>query len=289
MKRIGLLSDTHSFWDPKYLEYFEECDEIWHAGDIGSMEVVQKLSAFRPFRAVYGNCDGGDIRKMFGEKLRWRCEDAEVLMTHIGGYPGKYAMSDMMQTGTQAMLMLQFVVPVETSKINDSDKPNIIRACKELITMKTAYMDSKAYEVRFMNGTENYSVSHIITMDAKKNITEEIRRYHNIIKKCDPTYTVPTVPDPQPPKSGCYVATAVYGSYDCPQVWTLRRYRDYVLAETWYGRAFIHTYYAISPTLVKWFGKTRWFKKLWKGKLDRLVAKLQHDGFEATPYKDKQW
>ena len=90
MKRIGLLSDTHSFWDPKYLEYFEECDEIWHAGDIGSMEVVQKLSAFRPFRAVYGNCDSGDIRKMFGEKLRWRCEDAEVLMTHIGGYPGHY-------------------------------------------------------------------------------------------------------------------------------------------------------------------------------------------------------
>ena len=90
MKRIGLLSDTHSFWDPKYLEYFEECDEIWHAGDIGSMEVVQKLSAFRPFRAVYGNCDSGDIRKMFGEKLRWRCEDAEVLMTHIGGYPRHY-------------------------------------------------------------------------------------------------------------------------------------------------------------------------------------------------------
>ena len=53
MKRIGLLSDTHRYWDRKYLEYFEECDEIWHAGDIGSMEVVQKLSAFRPFRAVY--------------------------------------------------------------------------------------------------------------------------------------------------------------------------------------------------------------------------------------------
>ena len=81
MKRIGLLSDTHSFWDPKYLEYFEECDEIWHAGDIGSMEVVQKLSAFRPFRAVYGNCDSGDIRKMFGEKLRWRCE--AVSYTHL--------------------------------------------------------------------------------------------------------------------------------------------------------------------------------------------------------------
>lgn len=89
--------------------------------------------------------------------------------------------------------------------------------------------------------------------------------------------------------SGCYVATAVYGSYDCPQVWTLRRYRDYTLAETWYGRAFIRAYYAISPTLVKWFGKTTWFKKMWKGKLDRMVADLQEKGFESTPYDDRIW
>lgn len=89
--------------------------------------------------------------------------------------------------------------------------------------------------------------------------------------------------------SGCYVATAVYGSYDCPQVWTLRRYRDYSLAETWYGRAFIHTYYAISPTLVKWFGHTEWFKKMWKGKLDKMVKNLQEQGFESTPYEDRNW
>lgn len=88
---------------------------------------------------------------------------------------------------------------------------------------------------------------------------------------------------------GCYVATAVYGSYDCPQVWTLRRYRDYTLAETWYGRAFIRTYYAISPTLVKWFGHTEWFKKMWQGKLDRMVDKLQDSGVESTPYEDKNW
>lgn len=88
---------------------------------------------------------------------------------------------------------------------------------------------------------------------------------------------------------GCYVATAVYGSYDCPQVWTLRRYRDYTLAETWYGRAFIKTYYAISPTLVKWFGKTTWFKKMWQGKLDRMVSKLQANGVESTPYEDINW
>ncbi len=88
---------------------------------------------------------------------------------------------------------------------------------------------------------------------------------------------------------GCYVATAVYGSYDCPQVWTLRRYRDDTLAKTWYGRAFIRTYYAISPTLVKWFGETAWFKAMWHGKLDRMVAKLQADGVDSTPYEDKNW
>jgi hypothetical protein len=98
-------------------------------------------------------------------------------------------------------------------------------------------------------------------------------------------------PDFQPSaqKSGCYVATAVYGSYDCPQVWTLRRYRDNILAKTWYGRTFIKTYYAISPTLVKWFGNTNWFKNMWRGKLDHMVKKLQSEGVESTPYEDKVW
>lgn len=88
---------------------------------------------------------------------------------------------------------------------------------------------------------------------------------------------------------GCYVATAVYGSYDCPEVWTLRRYRDYELAETWHGRLFIKAYYAISPTIVKWFGDTAWFKKMWKGKLDRMVSNLQQKGFENTHYEDRKW
>lgn len=88
---------------------------------------------------------------------------------------------------------------------------------------------------------------------------------------------------------GCYVATCVYGSYDCPEVWTLRRFRDYTLAETWYGRLFIHTYYAISPTIVKWFGNTNWFKKLWRGKLDKLVKNLNEAGVANTKYEDKEW
>lgn len=88
---------------------------------------------------------------------------------------------------------------------------------------------------------------------------------------------------------GCYVATAVYGSYDCPQVWTLRRFRDNTLASTWYGRVFIRTYYAVSPTLVKWFGDTSWFRKLWKQTLDKMVSELNARGVEDTPYQDQNW
>ena len=91
----------------------------------------------------------------------------------------------------------------------------------------------------------------------------------------------------QPAKSGgCYVATAVYGSYDCPQVWTLRRFRDYKLATTWYGRLFIRAYYAVSPTVVKLFGKTEWFNHFWKARLDKMVATLQEQGYEDIPYND---
>ena len=87
--------------------------------------------------------------------------------------------------------------------------------------------------------------------------------------------------------SGCYIATCIYGSYDCPQVWTLRRYRDYYLDEHWWGRLFIKIYYAISPTLVKWFGNTKWFKKLFRNFLEKKLTKLKEKKYEDTPYNDK--
>ena len=90
MKRIGIISDTHGYWDERYRYYFEPCDEIWHAGDIGTMEIAEKLAAFRTLRAVHGNIDTEDIRRKYPERLRWKCEDVDVLMTHIGGYPGNY-------------------------------------------------------------------------------------------------------------------------------------------------------------------------------------------------------
>jgi putative phosphoesterase len=91
MKRIGLLSDTHSYLDEKILDYFEECDEVWHAGDIGDVSVADQLEAFRPFRAVYGNIDDEKIRVRYPENLRFECEGMDVFMIHIGGYPGRYS------------------------------------------------------------------------------------------------------------------------------------------------------------------------------------------------------
>lgn len=147
----------------------------------------------------------------------------------------------------------------------------------------------KQYEIKRRRGDNyaNYLKDLTITTDAKNNYINKIMGYHQKIKEIDPTYEIPQRPTAS--SGGCYVATAVYGSYDCPEVWTLRRYRDKDLAATWHGRAFIHIYYAISPTLVKWFGHTVWFKKMWRGKLDHMVKKLQDKGYEDTPYEDKEW
>jgi len=90
MTRIGLLSDTHAVLDKRIFEHFNECDEIWHCGDWGSIEVVNQLMHFKPLKGVYGNIDGQEIRSCFPQHNRFLCEGVKVWMTHIGGYPGKY-------------------------------------------------------------------------------------------------------------------------------------------------------------------------------------------------------
>ena len=91
MTRIGLLSDTHAYLDERIFHHFENCDEIWHAGDIGSLEVANKLKNFKPLRAVYGNIDGYEVRHLFPQHNRFSCENVSVWLTHIGGYPRRYA------------------------------------------------------------------------------------------------------------------------------------------------------------------------------------------------------
>jgi uncharacterized protein len=90
MTRIGLISDTHGYLDDQVFKYFEACDEIWHAGDFGSIELAKKLAAFKPLKGVYGNIDGQDVRAVYPEDLAFTCEKVKVLITHIGGYPPKY-------------------------------------------------------------------------------------------------------------------------------------------------------------------------------------------------------
>ncbi len=90
MIKIGLLSDTHGYFDPQLYDFFKDVNEIWHAGDIGDYKVVETIQRFNLLKAVYGNIDGNEIRQVFKKDFRFNCEEVDVLITHIGGYPNKY-------------------------------------------------------------------------------------------------------------------------------------------------------------------------------------------------------
>lgn len=125
---------------------------------------------------------------------------------------------------------------------------------------------------------------YLCYLEDKESNKAEIREYADKIKKYNSSYQAPAFNE-----GGCYIATAIYGSYDCPEVWTLRRFRDYYLANSIFGRAFIKIYYTISPTLVKWFGHSTLFNKIWRTPLDKLVMTLNNKGVLNSPYKDRNW
>ena len=143
--------------------------------------------------------------------------------------------------------------------------------------------------------TQGQRISLLMDETAREERYNDILAYTKEIQQYESEYSHPPVNKekfstfPEKQGGGCYIATAVYGSYDCPEVWTLRRFRDNVLAKKLSGRIFIYLYYAISPTIVKWFGKTEWFKNMWKPILDKKIKKLNLDGLENTPYNDRQW
>lgn len=89
--KAGIISDTHGFFEPALIDFFRDCDEVWHAGDIGNSELADRLMQLKPLRAVYGNIDGTEIRKMFPQHQRFEVDGLRIWMTHIGGYPGNYA------------------------------------------------------------------------------------------------------------------------------------------------------------------------------------------------------
>ncbi len=133
----------------------------------------------------------------------------------------------------------------------------------------------------------NFNMEQLCPENSNDEVIEDIRKSfveHKLI--ADGEQPTPLSSQGSSSGGGCYVATAVYGSYDCPQVWTLRRYRDHHLANSLLGKAFIKTYYAISPTVVRLFGDASWFNHFWRSKLDRMVSRLNESGYEDTPYKD---
>lgn len=175
-----------------------------------------------------------------------------------------------------AALLLKISIPTESISQNSNYQKAVLEICNQY--------------VKYIDGLQDRYAIY------KANFSEEARKAHKaelvMLEAGLTPIDCQSIPDfRKNPKvssnSGCYIATCVYGSYDCPQVWTLRRFRDDTLDATWYGRLFIRCYYAISPTLVKWFGNTTWFKKIWRGPLDSLVTKLKNDGVSDTLYHDK--
>ncbi len=150
-------------------------------------------------------------------------------------------------------------------------------------TLKS-YFPDEIERILFVQKEENSFISSQASLFNTDFLAKTTNRLTNEIRRAEPSYTQPKVQ-----MGGCYVATAVYGSYDCSEVWTLRRYRDDILAKTWYGRAFIHVYYTVSPSLVKLFGNTKAFTNFWKPKLDKKVSRLNSKGVANTPYNDRPW
>jgi len=216
-----------------------------------------------------------------------------------------------MDTGTQMLRSAFSLVNGEVDKDSVFHNAKVLdKYCDQAIALERAvagcsvFKSSEAIQAKgddFVGAYQDFTEClidyiHELNPYDKETIEELSKKYEAVdmsLRKDFPTTSYfdetqdnATMPQDEK-KSGCYVATAVYGSYNCPEVWTLRRFRDNTLDETWYGRAFIKTYYAISPTLVKWFGETNWFKKMWRKPLDKMVASLQEKGVESTPYQDK--
>ncbi len=139
----------------------------------------------------------------------------------------------------------------------------------------------------FEKFSEAVSVEYPEYSDVIRQLNDDAETYTNKVQNCTASEMNNRIGNIKQKSGGCYIATCVYGSYDCPQVWTLRRYRDNALAATWYGRTFIRMYYIVSPKLVKAFGETNWFKNIWRHRLDRMVSQLQSKGVADTPYTDK--
>ena len=236
---------------------------------------VMKVAAYRQYNktlpqdALY--CTTGRLKSNYGLEALLRLQD--------GSYQEKHnALSDALDT---LLLMKQTGVLLEMYyKVSAIQPRSSVNNCN-----KKSIDNNRFYRLPRENRESNTSVD--LSKENPKNVSDTVGKQVTKVKK--DTWELQNVSrgrQRRSEKQGCYIATAVYGDYNCPEVWTLRRYRDCYLKTTWIGRVFISIYYSISPILVNCFGNKKWFNKLWKKRLDRLVYKLNKKGYSSEPYSD---
>ena len=192
-------------------------------------------------------------------------------------YPGNYAWEKYIERVRAAIVLLETAVD-----LSEDDKEQDVKVYENLIFLTKDLEKSKSYTYSVQGG--GYVTDKCWNVEYKNQLIDKIMKYHQKIKEIKPDYIIPERPQAS---SGCYVATCVYGSYDCPEVWTLRRFRDFCLDENVFGRLFIKIYYFISPKMVNIFGKNSIFINFNKTILDNWVKYLNKKGYSNTEYYDK--
>lgn len=205
------------------------------------------------------------------------------ILSEYKGYdkrPSKHEWEKFMKQCSDCIELLRFAI-----QISNYDGQSIIQGYKSLIEITENLAYSCSWVQKGTSDTKYWSKDGQLSMQDKMVHINDIMTYHYKIKEIDGNYIIPKQPKLKK-TGGCYIATSVYGNYDCPEVWILRRYRDFILCKKWYGRVFIHCYYAVSPALVKVFGNTELFQNFFRKKLDKLIMKLTFEGIKNTPYED---
>lgn len=270
---------------------WEEVEKYYNLVEQNEPENIEAIFYSSYGRAMLSLTDGDRFKRQ--QKFDVFCKSISVIDDHYD--VKKTAEYEPILKGMSAALIemtcTSFVYNKREDEIfssGDSKYTEIMFANAELQFIESleniAENDPKEYLLKIL--TIHYTrciANSQISGDTASFLRHRMCKTVEMIKKTDPEFSA------TPPARGCYIATSVYGSYDCPEVWTLRRFRDDCLGKDFYGRVFVRIYYLFSPTLVKYLGCTKIFKLLWKHQLDKLVSHLQRQGIESTPYKDKDW
>ncbi len=260
--------------------FYKEVGEVYIASlnNLNSELMDLKISSENSLRIINEqniNVNVEDIKIDFAKLINEICVICFATATkHVEEFKVHSAITIYFNTLENCMILTDYAVNM--ANVNESLK---IDMYKNIVL----YSQSLTHKKAFYQGTQIKIVD--VGDFRRKQALTFYNKYVELLEELDSEYQPPAIIKKNN-NNGCYIATSVYGSYDCPEVWTLRRYRDNKLNKTIFGKLFIKIYYMASPTLVKWFGDKKWFNNLFKNRLDKKVEKLQEEGFESTFYVD---